>query len=237
MKKIDILFVGFALLLGFLCYFSTNSFIYAPLAAIILIADYFVLMRKKFLNYSSLIERVHTSYHFINSFVISLSVKNSLDDAYESAIQINNATLNAETNELNAMSVIDRIKYLRDYFRLAIYKMFLNVVDLHQDQGGNILNIADNLMRECTRVEKTLSDTISIGNKHIKEFLILWLMTFAILIFMRVSIKDFYLQMLKNPLISPLIFLFFLICIVSINLFVISFTDLSIKEDSLNEKN
>ena len=230
MKKIDIVFIILGIFLGILCYFSINNIIFSVAILVIFVADYFIFMRKKFIHYFSLIERVHTSYHFINSFIISLSVKDSLEDAYQSGIRINNSRLNDETNALTEMPVIERVKYLADYFNLSIYKMFLNVLDLYQDQGGNILNMADNLLRECTRTEKTLSDTRSIGYKHLTEFLILWLMSFVILLFMRFSIQDFYLMMLKNQFIGPMIFMFFLICVVSINLFVNAFTNLTIKE-------
>ena len=231
MKKSDIIFVFIGFFLGFLCYFSTNNIIYGVVLILLFIANYFVLLRKKLLHYSDLIERVHNSYHFINAFVITLSVKCSLDDAYENAIRINNSRLNAETKELNDMPTIERVKYLKDYFKLSIYKMFLNVIDLYLDQGGNILPIADNLMRECTRTEKTLNDTLSIGYKHLIEFLILWIMAFGILIFMRFSISEFYKMMLKNVFIVPMIFIFYVLCIFSINIFVNSFTDLSIKEE------
>ena len=147
--------------------------------------DYFVLMRRKFVHYFSLIERAHTSYHFINSFIITLSVKESLEDAYQNGIRIKNSRLKAETDQLTEMSAIDRVRYLKDYFNLSIYMMFLNVVDLHQDQGGNILTMSDNLIKECTRTEKTLSETLSIGHKHLKEFITLWIMSIGILIFMR----------------------------------------------------
>ena len=230
MKKIDIIFVILGIFLGILCYFSTINLIFSIVLLVIFVADYFIFMRKKFIHYFSLIERVHTSYYFINSFVISLSVKDSLEEAYQNAIRINNARLNAETKELNEMAAIDRVKYLYGYFNLSIYKMFLNVLDLYQDQGGNILNMSDNLLRECTRTEKTLSDTLSIGYKHLTEFVILWLMSFAILLFMRFSIEEFYLMMLKNVFIVPLIFIFFLICVGSINLFVNAFTNLTVKE-------
>ena len=231
MKKVDLSFIFIGFFLGILCYFCTNSFLYPVLIFVLMEADYFLLLRKKFVSYFSLIERVHTSYHFINSFVISLSVKDSLEDAYQNGIRINNKSLNEQTAELEEMAVVDRVKFLRDYFNLSIYKMFLNVLDIYQDQGGNILNMADNLMRECTRSEKTLTDTLAIGYKHLTEFIILWLMSFAILLFMKFSIKDFYIKMLTNPIIVPLIFVFFVICIASITLFVNSFTDLSIKEE------
>jgi hypothetical protein len=230
MKKLDIVFIILGIFLGILCYFSTKNLIFSILILVIFVVDYFILMRKKFVQYFSLIERVHTSYHFINSFIISLSVKDSLEDAYQNGIRINNTRLNAETKELNEMPVLERVKYLYGYFNLSIYKVFLNVLDLYQDQGGNILNMSDNLLRECTRTEKTLSDTLSIGYKHLTEFLILWLLSFSILLFMRFSIEEFYMMMLKSPFVAPLIFIFFVICIVSINLFVNSFTNLTIKE-------
>ena len=230
MKRFDFVFIFLGVFLGILHYISTKNLIFSLVIVAIFVIDYFVLMRKKFIHYFSLIERVHNSYHFINSFVISLSVKESLEEAYQSGIRINNARLNAETKELNEMVVIDRVKYLYDYFNLSIYKMFLNVLDLYQDQGGNILNMADNLLRECTRTEKVLSDTLSIGYKHLTEFVILWLMSFGILLFMRFSIEEFYLMMLKNAFIVPMIFMFFLICIASINLFVNAFTNITIKE-------
>ncbi len=231
MKKINIIFGILGILLGFLCYLSTSSIIFSVLIFAIFTIDYYFLMRKRFTRYFDLIERVHASYHFINSFVISLSVKDSLEDAYQNGIRINNTKLTEEAAELSNFSVVDRVKGLRDYFQLSIYKMFLNVLDLYQDQGGNILNMADNLLRECTRTEKTLTETLSIGYKHLTEFVILWLMSFAILLFMKFSIKDFYSTMLRNPIIVPLIFLFFLICIISTNLFVNAFTDLTIKEE------
>ena len=230
MRKIDVIFIILGIFLGILCYFSIINIIFSVVIFVIFVADYFIFMRKKFIHYFSLIERVHTSYHFINSFVISLSVKDSLEDAYQNGIRINNARLNAETKELNEMPVIERVRYLYGYFNLSIYKVFLNVLDLYQDQGGNILNMADNLLSECTRTEKTLNETLSIGYKHLTEFIILWLMSFAILLFMRFSIKEFYLMMLKNALVVPLIFIFFIICVASINLFVNSFTNLTIKE-------
>ena len=230
MKNLWIFFIFIAFLLGGACYFSTDSILYSGLIVLIVIVDYFLLISKRFRHFSSLIERVHTSYHFINSFVITFSVKNSLEDAYQNAIRINNKRLNDETNALTEMPVIERVRYLKDYFSLSIYSMFLNVLDLHQDQGGNILNMADNLLRECTRTEKSLSDSLSIGNKHLKEFIILWLMSIGILVFMRFSLKDFYGSMLKNNIIGMMLFVFFLICIVSINLFVNAYTSLAVKE-------
>ena len=230
MKKHDLIFIFISLVLGALCYFSTLIYIYGIAIFLLSIIDYFILIRKRFTNYTALIDRVHIGYYFINSFIITLSVKDSLEDAYQNAIRFSNSQFKAEVDQLNELTPTERVKYLADFFNLSIYTMFLNVLNLYQDQGGNILSMADNLLRECTRSEKTLNETLSIGYKHLVEFLILWAMSFAILLFMRFSIKDFYLTMLKNQIFAPLIVCFFLICIFSINLFVNQFTNLTIKE-------
>ena len=236
MKKTSIIFIFLGLILGALCYVSTNNIVFGALTSFIFVVDYFLFMSKRFKHYTSLIERIHTSYHFINSFIITLSVKDSFEDAYQNGIRINNARLNAETDQLKEMPVLDRAKYLKDYFNLSIYLMFLNVINLYQDQGGNILTMSDNLLKECTRAEKTLSDTIAIGNKHLKEFITLWVMSIGILIFMRFSLNEFYAMMLKEKLFGILIFVFFLICILSVNLFIIVFSDLTVKEATKHVK-
>ena len=232
MKKPLIIFLILGLMLGALCYLATNNIIYGAGIAMFFILDYLILMNRRFKRYYSLIERVHTSYHFINSFIITMSVKNSVEEAYQNGLRIQSKRLKIETDQLTEMAPLERVKYLRGYFDLSIYMMFLNVVDLHQDQGGNILSMSDNLMKECTRTERTLSDTLAIGFKHLREFVVLWVMSIGILIFLRFSLKDFYITMLQDQIFTLLILMFFLICIISINLFVIAYTDLTVKEAS-----
>lgn len=232
MLKEDIIFpfVGFT---GAVVYFiCTNQIILSLVVFLMFTLAYFIMLRKQFKKYYSLIDRVHSCYHFINSFLITLSVKESFEDAYQSGIRLTNKKLNEQIAQITQMNVYDRVKYLRGYFNLGIYKMFLNILDLYQDQGGNILSMSDNLMRECTRTEKTLSETLSIGYKHIVEFILLWIMSTAILVFMRFTISDFYQMMLEQPNFMLLIFGYFFIVLISIILFFKSYTNLTIKEDS-----
>ena len=178
-------------------------------------------------------ERIHAGYHFINSFIITLSVKDSLEEAYQNGLRVAPQNLLEESNEIENMNVIEKIKFLRAYFNLAIYKMFINIIVMYQEQGGNILAISDSLLRECTRVEKTLAESKAIGNKHLVEFITLWLLSFFILVFLRFAIAQFYFQMISTPLVVGLIAGFYLIFLVSIHLFLIKFASLSVKEDIL----
>ena len=229
MKKIDVVLIAVSLVVSFLCYLTTYNIFYSLIIFVLYLLDYFILLRKKMVEYEDEIERVHICYHFVNSFIITLSVKDSLDDAYLNATRVKGKKFSEMVNGTQNIPVVDRLKYLSDYFDLAIYKMFLNVFDLYQDQGGNILIMSENLIRECTRTEKTLSETVAIGYKHLIEFIVLWGLSILILVFMRFSIADFYLKMLNNTVVGLMVMLFFVISIASIHLFVGTFTSLKIK--------
>ena len=234
MKKIDLIFIISSLLISISAYLATMQ-IFIPLGIfVIYVLYYFLLIRKKISQYLHKSEVVHSCYHFINSFLITISVKESLEEAYQNGLRVAPKSLLEETNEIENMTIMERINFLRSYFNLAIYKMFLNVVNLHQEQGGNILTISDSLIRECTRVEKTLNESTAIGNRHLVEFAVLWLLSFFILIFLRFAISQFYSQMISSFIMIAFISGFYLIFIVSVHLFLINFTSISIKEDVEN---
>lgn len=232
MKKIDIVFIVISLATSAISYIASNN-VFIPIGVLLVFElYYFVIGRKMIKKYLSKVNTIHCCYHFINSFIVTMSVKESLDDAYESGIRLENKEFNEETANLESMPIYDRIVYLRKYFNLAVYKMFINVLDLYQDQGGNILNISDALMRETTRTEKALADSVSTGEKHLFEFIILWSLTFLILVFLRFGISEFYMVMLSSPLFMALLVFFFVLLLISIHVFLVRFSNITIKEDS-----
>ena len=231
MRKLDIIWIILSAMIAVVSYIASDSFFIPIGVVVVFVLYYFLIGRKRIKKYVSKVNVIHACYHFINSFIITLSVKESLDDAYESGIRFDNKEFNEETMNLENMPVYDRIVYLRKYFNLAVYKLFINVLDLYQDQGGNILNLSDALMRETTRTEKALADSTNLGERKLMEFIVLWLMTFAIMIFLRFGVSDFYIVMLKSPMFVALIILFFVVTLISIHLFIVRFSSLSIKED------
>lgn len=234
MKKIDPFFILISLIIALTGYLTTSQILASVGIFLIYNLYYFFLIRKRIKHYLHRNEVVHACYHFINSFLITMSVKESLEEAYNNGLRLAPKSLLIETNEIENMTIIERINFLRSYFDLAIYKMFINIVDLHQEQGGNILTVSDSLIRECTRVEKTLSESNSIGNRHLVEFLILWLLSFFILVFLRFAISQFYSQMISSALMLSMISGFYLLFLVSAHLFLLKFTVISIKEDKAN---
>ena len=221
------------LLIALLLYFVTNN-IYSPIVfAIIYYLDFFLLLGKKTRAYFIKRTRIQECHHFINSFVISLSINDSLLDAYEYATKNPSKAFLKEIESLNDLPIEERLVYLRRYFNLSIYKMFINVINIHSQQGGKILNSADTLLQESTRMEQALIASTAFNFKKALEFISLWGMTFLILIFLRIGLRDFYNSMLTSSVFLVLVFAFFLFVIISMHIFINNLLTISIKEDEL----
>lgn len=237
MFSVLIIFLILSIATSVICYLATSNLIFAIAIFIIYVAYYFFFQHKRIKNYILLSKRVHSCCFFINSFVITMSVKESYEEGFNSGITIKDEQMHLFVNELQELSSFEKVKYLKNYFKLTMYSMFINVLEIYQDQGGNILTMTENLMRECTRTEKQLAESTNLGVKHLIEFVLLWAMSFVVLLFLKFGLGDFYQQMLNVPIFAPAIFVFFLLCLLSIHLFLNAYLNLSIKEDLFDEKN
>jgi len=228
---IDLIICLICLAVGVIAYLSSSNLIIAIVILSIYLLYYFFVSRKMIKKYNRDINRIHSCYHFINSFIITFSVKESIEEAYISGIKTTNKDLIEETESLDNLKIYDRIVYLRKFFNLAIYKMFINILDMYQDQGGNILNMSDTLIREATRTEKSLTESTAIGRKQLLEFSILWGISFVVLIFLRFGISEFYSLMITSKLFISLLIIYFLLVLGSFHMFLLRFTNLVVKED------
>ena len=236
MKIVSVIGLISAFLLAIIVYLTTNNYIFALVFLFIFLGYFMVIAYKMIKKYLSRKQRCHDCYKFINSFLITMSVKESLTESFSSGTINASLDFKSELSELENMVVEDRIIYLRRYFNLAIYKMFLNVLNIYQEQGGNILSMSESLMHESTLVEESVNKSSNIGIKKLTEFLILWILTFFVLLFMRFGMKEFYLNMINNNMFIACLLIFFLFFVLSFHLFLINFTKLAIKEDNINEE-
>ena len=120
MKKIDITFIIAMLILALSGFLVTNLFYIPIIILAIYLAYYFLYMRKRIFRYLDRVETIHACYNFINSFIISMSVKDSYDEAYLNGLRFAPKSMLEETNEIENMTIIERIKFLRQYFNLGI---------------------------------------------------------------------------------------------------------------------
>lgn len=233
MNKSFIYFLFVSMFVAVIAFLASNN-IFVGVGILVLYLLYFVLLANKKLRvYKAKNERIHCCYHFINSFLISMSVKDSLDESYLSATQSAKGEFKSVIDELNDMDTLDKMEYLRKYFNLAIYKMFLDVIKLYLDQGGSLLTMADSIMLESTRIEETLNKSNSSSKRSLMEFIVLWVLSIAVLLFMRFMISDFYLIMLKSLVFLIILIIFFVLILLSIHIFIVRFTNIYVKEDKI----
>jgi len=231
MKKFDLISISVSLVVCLISYIASNNLIIGIALMALYIAYYFLIARKLINNYITKKNKVHSCYHFISSFLITLSIKDSLSDAFESGIRNPDQSLQSFVNQLNEMNIDEKIKGLSKYYNYSIYQMFINVIDLYTEQGGNVLKISNSLLSENTRIEETVNASTSISRKKAVEFIILWALAFAVVLFMRFSLSAFYFKMLSSIVFIVLLVTFFLLCLLSIHLFLIRLVKLPIKEE------
>ena len=231
MKINDLIALIVTSIISIIAYLSSNNWVIFGIVFVLYIACYFLFIRKKTIMYSKRIKRIHSCYHFINSFVITMSVQHSLEESYLNAIKINDIDLRDVTDGIEENPISEQIEYLKTYFNLALYKVFLNVLRVYQDQGGSILTVSENLLKESTRVERSLRESTRITNKKLIEFVLLWSISLGILLFMRFGISDFYHDMLKSNVFVVMLVLFFVFALGSVVIFVSRCTKVAIKED------
>ena len=233
MKSSVVFALVISFVIGIVAFLASNNMYIGIGVGLVYMLYYFIFAMRKLSKHSKKIYRIHNCYKFINSFLITMSVRNSLEEAYRSGVQGSSGELKHIVQEIENMDNNERLNYLRKYFDLSIYKMFLNVVELYLDQGGNILTMADSLIAESTRIEDSLNKSMNASRKYILEFIILWGLSMGILLFMRFGISSFYLSMLHSPIFLGLLIVYFLLILFSIHMMISRMCNISIKEDNV----
>lgn len=226
-RKFFLIAITISAISSIVAYVATSN-IYVCLAVLFVYLFYLIFSVKNVLIcYKNRIDRIHECFNFTNSFIISLSVNNSLQIAYECATLNVKSYLLDETSHIEHLQINERISYLSNYFSSDIYKMFLNIISAYVDQGGNILTMSETLIKELTRIENETNEYSSLSKKRIVEFSSLWILTYVILLFVRFALSQFYDQISSSPLFVGSICIFFIFVLISIHLMITTFTQIN----------
>ncbi|MCR5490805.1 MAG: hypothetical protein K6F32_01600 [Bacilli bacterium] len=145
-----------------------------------------------FAEFGKRARREHECYRFTNSFIITLSVCQSLEKSYDSAMESSDRELVALSDSLTNLNAREKLEYLDSFFEMPAYRMFLSLLDIYIEQGGDIVKISSELMQEFTRIEETRIAIIGSARKNAIQFAVLWLISLAIVVFLRIGLSNFY---------------------------------------------
>ncbi len=217
------------MVVAIIAYLSTDNFIVAGAVLLIYLAYFIIIFHRKVKSTSAIKKKYHQCYSFINNFIISLSVKNSLQGAYENATLHPDEDFELELRGIKHLDILEQLEYLKKYYTFHTYELFYDVIDLFVEQGGDILEMSRYLIKEARSNEEYINQCQEMNKRKIVELISLWAFTLAILVFVRYGLSQFF-EPIKNQLFYPIMVgAFFLFVLVGIHIMVTYFTGLEIK--------
>lgn len=229
MTKSIIAYISVSFLFGIIAYLSSNNYIIGGIVLITSILYFFLFFMKRFNNYVLSTSRFKSCYNFINSFIISLSIKLTIPGAFESTLLTIDDELKEEIDGISHMSDLEKLEYLKKYYHFHIYELFLNVVNLYENRGGNILDMAQHLINESQNQNSYIIKCESMAIRKWVEFAILWFLSLAILVILRFALSQFFDLISKQLVFIISIGAVFLLVLVSIEILARKAFDIEVK--------
>lgn len=236
MNKVTTLGIFISLIIGITCFISSNNWIIALVIFALGIIYFFFLASSMVKRYVIKSERFHQCYHFINTFIVSLSIKGTVSAAYESTLETMGEDFKKSIENIEELSSSDRLDYLNKYFRFHAFSLFIDLIKIYEDQGGDIIDMSSYLLEDLKNTEEYISTSSAINRKKITEFVILWLLSLSIMIFLRFALSTFFITISKQFFYPLGIFAISLFCLVSVHLAIYKMCKLKIKGWDDHEK-
>lgn len=229
MSSFLLISIVISVVIGVITSLASNNYIIAIIALVIYLLYFLVFARKIFNEYQTKIARFYECYHFINTFIVSLSIKSSLSSAYETAILTIDKEHVKELETIDSFEINDWLNHLNKYFKFHIFSLFIDLININEEQGGNILEQSKYLLEELRLNEEYISEGTLISKRKMTEFAILWVLTFVIMVFMRFALSSFFQNISKQLFFIIGILLIDVFCLLSIHFAIIKYTSLKIK--------
>ena len=216
MSKSVLIGIILSIIFAFICYFATEN-IFVSFAVFALTLFYFVLViQRRFNKYFKMIKKFHSCYYFINNFIVSLSVKESINGAFISASESLGQDFKDEQEGIQDLTENEKILYLKRFFPFHLYFLFTDIIVLWCEQGGDILTMSNYLSNECRETEEYIIFCQSENRKIVVEFSLLWTFSLLILSILRLVLADFYHSITQQAFYPYAVLCIFLILLFSI---------------------
>lgn len=237
MNKLVPLFISISLVVAVVMYIATENIFLSigVLAAFVFFSIFFYI--PKLVTYDKTCKRFHECFHFINNFIISLSIKKAITPALENTVLSMNEEFVSMFNSIENTSELERLRYLSGkYFPFHVYRLFIQVVELYEEEGGDVLESSKYLLDQCRYNEEYVSSSSSLAKSKYINFAVLWVISLSILVLLRFTLTDFYGYIKSQTLFIVSLALLSLFIAFSIFMLILRATSLDLKGYNKNEK-
>lgn len=177
------------------------------------------MVEREYKKFKKIDKVTHECISFINNFIISLSIHNTLSSTFEMIKESISGDLRKEIDSIDHLDVEEKLDYLKNYFDSSLYDFFLKIINQYVFNGGDIIGISQLLIFDSRKIETSLDNFLMVSKRKFIEFSILWGITIGILIILQFSLSMFYESILSMNFYAPLIFIFFIIFLIFLYLF------------------
>ena len=229
MNSILIFFIIISVAFPTVTYIVTDNWISSLVVLLATVLYLFLYAYPKLKKIIKTNKNFHSCYSFINTFITSISVKGSLLSAFDSTRLIMDEEYRVIIDGLSNLNELERLDYLKKYFDFDIYYLFLTIIKIWVEQGGDILTISHYLIDESRNNEDYLIKCEHITRRKLVEFTSLWIFTLFIILMLRFSLNSFYLLITRNLLFQFAIVSLFLLLLLSLHMLIVKISNVEIK--------
>ena len=208
---------------------STNNLIVTICVGLASFIYFFFIGSKVVKKTNVKIQRFHECYYFINNFIVSLSIKGSVKNALESASNYVSNELDSVLNGIKDLSELEKVRYLQKYFKFHLYALFVDLLYVYIDEGGDILKMSNYLINQSRITEEYIIKASQMNKRKIFEFITLWIFSLIILIVLRFALSQFYSFLVKQIFYQIGVGVIFLFILFSIHILTIKINELDLR--------
>lgn len=192
--------VGFIVSIAFfmVAFISTNNLISSSAVGGITLIYFAFYATKVFKQKNEKITRFQDCYQFINNFLISLSIKGHISGALATTLESQNEETLDLVKSLDSDDPLEKLNFLRNYFKFDVYYLFVDLILLYVDEGGEILKMSNNLLNQIRETEEYLVNVERMNKSSLIEFSLLWTFSLSILAILKFALDDFFSHIVKN---------------------------------------
>ena len=187
-----LLFLVLSLYFGAISFVTTDNIFIALAIFIIFFLVLAFMVNPLTKRFSTKKRKGHELFHFINHFIISLAVTLSIDQAFNDSVIDIKGEFKEVVDSIDMMTTSDKLTYLKQYFESDLYQVFLSIVTLFQEEGGDLLEMSSTLLTEATKNEEKQNAMEGLEKKSIIQFSSMWFLSTLILAFLRFGLANFY---------------------------------------------
>ena len=128
------------------------------------------MVEREYKKFKKIDKVTHECISFINNFIISLSIHNTLSATFEMIKESISGDLRKEIDSIDHLDVEEKLDYLKNYFDSSLYDFFLKIINQYVFNGGDIIGISQLLIFDSRKIETSLDNFLMVSKRKFIEF-------------------------------------------------------------------